>query len=50
MEEEAVHEVKIQDVSVEKSGSSQINQEVAGEPKAPTTDDLPKEEEPPSKE
>lgn len=40
---EDVHEVKIQDVSVEKTGSNQINQEVAGEEKAPTTEDLPKE-------
>ncbi|MFC5543217.1 MAG: ATP-dependent zinc metalloprotease FtsH [Bacilli bacterium] len=32
--------------SIEKSGSAQIHQEVAGEEKAPTTDDLPKENSP----
>ena len=31
------------EASIEKSGSAQIHQEVAGEEKAPTTDDLPKE-------
>lgn len=35
-------------VSIEKSGSAQIHQEVAGEEKAPTTDDLPKENSPDS--
>lgn len=34
------------EASIEKAGSAQIHQEVAGEPKAPTTDDLPKGDSP----